>query len=175
MGLPELMLLSSSHEVRHSLFACAFSLKARQSQPALSYLAGRAPRPKGLYLCLDQDPVRLSLTHISTFRGKFDVSRRFDQEFAFACHSHTQPCGQRRGGLSPVLACSQGFRPRRAQHPSPAWSGSNVVGVWFLEERYSITLHGARSNTLISSIFPASTKARVRETSSGEGVTSPEG
>lgn len=29
------------------------------------------------------------LTHISTFRGKFDVSRRFDQEFAFACHSHT--------------------------------------------------------------------------------------
>src|SRR5215213_24394 len=33
-----------------------------------------------------------------------------------------------RTGLSPVPACSQGFRPRRVSHPSPAWLGSGLVG-----------------------------------------------
>ena len=64
------MLLLSLHEVRHSLFTFTFSLKARQSQLALSYLTRCASRPRRLYLCLDHDSVRLSLTHISTFRGK---------------------------------------------------------------------------------------------------------
>ena len=39
-----------------------------------------------------------------------------------------------RTGLSPVPACSQGFRPRRVSHPSPAWLGSGLVGTCLLSE-----------------------------------------
>jgi len=167
------MLRSSAYEVRHSLFACAFSLKARQSQPVLAYLTGCAPRPRGLYLCLDQDVVRLSLTHSSTFRGKLTYRGGFAKSsLTLALLILSLAVRGRVGDLSRVfsgLQMMEGIasitcliRLRR---------GRRLVRL----EHYCNILHGARSSTSISKSSPALTISRVIAASSGLGVASPLG
>ena len=167
------MLLSSSYEVRYSLFAYAFSLKARQSQHLLAYLICCAPRPRGLYLCLDHDLVKLSLTHSSTVWGKWMYLGGLDKSslvltwliLSLAVRGWVDNLSRLFPGLQTVegiasIACL--VRLRR---------GRRLVRL----EHYGNILHGARSMTSTSSNLPDLTISVVTETSSGLGVGSPEG
>ena len=83
---------------------------------------------------LDQALGKLSLTRSSSIESEAMYGGGSTERSLAFVMSTLSLAVRGRAGVSPVPACSQGFRPRGVSLPLPAWLGSGLVGTCLLSE-----------------------------------------